>query len=265
MSSQDPNAMIQQNIKDQVATLTINRPKQLNALNQELVVELSNEVKRLEQYEQVKIVKIEGAGDKAFVAGADIEQMKDMNSQDAKLFSYKGQRVFMDMERSDKIYIACVKGFALGGGCELALACDLVYASDKAKFGLPEVTLGLIPGFGGTQRLSRRIGMTKAKELIFTGKMITADAAEKLGMINRVFVHETFDRSVDENIATILKNGPFALKEAKRALTEGEDKEPEDAFEVEKQHFAFCFSSPQSKEGMSAFLEKRKPNWNQDK
>ncbi|MCB0271861.1 MAG: enoyl-CoA hydratase/isomerase family protein [Bdellovibrionales bacterium] len=244
-----------------VATLTINRPESLNALHQELIIEFSNTLKSLQNDQTVRVVKVCGAGDKAFVAGADISQMKDMDSQDAKLFSYKGQHLFSDIEASDKIFIACVKGFALGGGCELALACDLIYASDKAKFGLPEVTLGLIPGFGGTQRLSRMVGALKAKELIYTGKMISAQEAFSLGMVNQVFLHETFDRSVDEVASAILKNGPFAVRRAKQAIVEGQNLKMSEALEVEKQHFAFCFSSPQSKEGMNAFLEKRKPNW----
>lgn len=244
-----------------VATITIDRPKSLNALNQDVIIELSNKVKTIANDEEVQIVKVTGSGDKAFVAGADIAGMQTMDSQDAKLFSYKGQHLFSDIEACDKIFIACVKGFALGGGCELALACDLIYASEKAKFGLPEVSLGLIPGFGGTQRLSRLVGHLKAKELIYTGRMITADEALKIGMVNQVFVHETFDRNVDQIINEILKNGPFALRQAKKAIIQGQEKEMNDAMEVEKQHFAFCFSSPQSKEGMGAFLEKRSPDW----
>ncbi|MCB1198914.1 MAG: enoyl-CoA hydratase/isomerase family protein [Deltaproteobacteria bacterium] len=246
-----------------VATLTIDRPESLNALNQDVIIELSNKVKTIAQDEEIQVVKVCGGGEKAFVAGADIAEMQSMDSQDAKLFSYKGQHLFSDIEASSKIFIACVKGFALGGGCELAMACDLIYASDKANFGLPEVSLGLIPGFGGTQRLSRLVGHLKAKELIYTGKMISAEKAQAVGLVNQVFLHETFDRNVDEIVNSILKNGPFAIGQAKKAIMQGQEKEMNDALEVEKQQFAFCFSSPQSKEGMRAFLEKRKPNWKQ--
>lgn len=254
-------AVVEFSQEGSVATLTINRPESLNALNQEILTEFSNHLKTIALSTSIYLVKVTGSGDKAFVAGADIASMQTMNSQDARLFSYKGQQLMDSIEKNEKIFIACVKGFALGGGCELAMACDLVYASDKAKFGLPEVSLGLIPGFGGTQRLQRLVGIQKARELIYTGKMFSSTDAHKMGLVNDVFVHESYDRQVDEVISQILKNSPFALKEAKRALIEGQEKLLHDACEVEKQHFAFCFSSPQSKEGISAFLEKRKPNW----
>jgi len=252
--------MIDLSLQGPVATLMINRPKSLNALNREVIETLSKTIAEIEDLKNVRVVKVCGAGDKAFVAGADISAMKGMSPEDASSFAQTGQDVFMKMGKARAIYIACVQGFALGGGCELALACDLIFASPQAVFGLPEVSLGLIPGFGGTQRLSRLIGISKAKELILTGQKIKAAEALSLGLVNQVF-EENFDENIDAFIGRILKQGPHACAFAKQAIEQGFEKDLDQAMHVEQKIFAQCFEGQESQVGIEAFLNKEKPNW----
>ena len=248
-------------IQEKVATLTVNRPEALNALNMDVLKGLHDHLLEIGRNDLISIIKIVGSGDKAFVAGADIVGMKEMSPVQAEEFASYGQRTFRMLETSKKITVAVVQGFALGGGCELAMACDLIYASRKAKFGQPEVNLGVIPGFGGTQRLSRLVGIQKARELIFTGRVISADEAKSMGLVAQVFEHEELDNEIAKLIQELSTKGPYALMQAKKALRLGQDMDLNRACQMEKELFAMCFSHPDQKEGMTAFLEKRKPTW----
>ena len=245
-------------IADHIATITIDRPESLNALNAAVLTELSIAVADLEGHDEVGLVVLTGSG-KAFVAGADISEMAGMDSCDAAAFAEYGGNVGRAIEESSKAYIAAVNGFALGGGCELALACDFIYASSKAKLGQPEVKLGVIPGFGGTQRLARRVGVAKAKELIFTGEIIGADEALRIGLVDKVVEPEQLIEAVNETAAKILANGPLAVAAAKQVIHEGLSMTLEQGNRLEQLSFANLFSTDDQSEGMSAFLEKRKP------
>ncbi len=245
-------------IADHIATVTINRPDALNALSPQLLTELSIAVAELEGHDEVGIVVLTGAG-KAFVAGADIAEMQGMDSVDAAAFAEYGGNVGRAIEESGKAYIAAVNGFALGGGCELALACDFIYASAKAKLGQPEVKLGVIPGFGGTQRLARRVGVAKAKELIFTGDIIAADEALRIGLVDKVVEPEALMETVSTTAKKILANGPLAVAAAKRTIHEGLSMTLEQGNRLEQLAFANLFSTDDQSEGMAAFLEKREP------
>ncbi len=246
--------------KDGIATVEINRPEALNALNDELLSEIEGCVKDLEKDPAIRIMILTGAG-KAFVAGADISKMRGYNSSEAFQFSESGQRVFDTIQNSDIISIAAINGFALGGGLELALSCDIRLASTNAKVGLPEVSLGLIPGFGGTQRLSRLAGIGKANELILTGDMISADEAHHAGIVNKVVSPEELLTSANTLAVSIMKKGPNAVKTAKRVTREGFDKTLSDGLELERKKFGELFETKETKEGLSAFVEKRKPNF----
>jgi enoyl-CoA hydratase len=239
-----------------VALITINRPDKLNALNREVLSSLFDALHGLQREGGVRAAIITGAGEKAFVAGADIGEMRAMTVPEAKAMSDLGHRVGELMESLPFVIIAAVNGFALGGGTELAMACDLVYASDRAKFGQPEVNLGVIPGFGGTQRLARRVGAGKARELVYTGDMIDAVEAHRIGLCEAVVPHGTvveYARGVAKKIAS---KGPFAIAQAKVAMRRG-DPQLAAANELEAQAFAVCFGTTDQKEGMSAFVEKR--------
>jgi len=238
-----------------IATITINRPDKLNALNRAV---LQGVEKRLGQARDAgaRCVIMTGAG-KAFVAGADISAMQDMGPGEARDFSELGHRVGHAMEAQPYPIIAAINGFALGGGCELALACDFAYASTKAKLGQPETKLGVIPGFGGTQRLLRRVGVAMARELVYTGKMIGAGDALRIGLVNEVHEPEALMPAVHKAAAMICANGPVAIDLAKKAILKGRDKALSDANRLEAAAFGRCFESPQQKEGMAAFLEKR--------
>ena len=245
-------------IADSVATLTINRPESLNSLNSELLSELECAFYELDGNPSVKVVIVTGAGEKAFVAGADIKEMADMDSFQAHAFAQKGQRVMLSIEKMRKPAIACVNGFALGGGLELALACDFIYASAKAKIGFPEVTLGIMPGFGGTQNLARLIGPNRAKELIFSGRIITADKALAWGIVNEICPPEELATKTMGVAATIASTGPLGVGYAKDAITNGLDMAKEDGFRYEASLFGVLFATDDQKEGMGAFVEKRK-------
>jgi enoyl-CoA hydratase len=247
-------------IKDKVGIIKINRPEALNALNTETLQELSKAISDLNESDQVRVVIITGEG-KAFVAGADIAEMKDMSREEAQAFSQKGQKVFDLIAKTEKPVIAGINGFALGGGCELALACDIRIASDKAKLGQPEVNLGVIPGFAGTQRLSRLVGVAKAKEMIFTGDMVDAQAAHSMGLVNQVVPGDQVMNVSMELANKIASKGPTAVKFSKKVIDEGIHRSLDDGSALERNWFAECFASGEAKEGMTAFLEKRKPNW----
>lgn len=247
-------------IKDNIGILKMNRPNALNALNSEMLKELDTAVLSMGENDQVRVVIITGEG-KAFVAGADIAEMKDMSKDQALEFSKKGQSILDRIALLDKPVIAGVNGFALGGGCELAMACDIRVASDKAKMGQPEVNLGIIPGFAGTQRLSRLVGIAKAKELIFTADMIDAQAALSIGLVNQVVPADQLMNVCMEMASKIASKGPTAVKMAKKAVNQGIDMSLTDGNRLEGVLFSNCFPDGEAKEGMSAFLEKRKPNW----
>ena len=241
-----------------VGTLTINRPDKLNALSQEVLSDLRAAVEALSENDQVWAAVITGTG-KAFVAGADIAAMKNMTEAEGLEFGALGHEVFAAIESLRCPVIAAVNGFALGGGCELALACDLIYASSKAKFGQPEVNLGIIPGFGGTQRLPRRVGSSAARELIYTGKMINADEALRLGLANAVFEPDELLAAATKTAAEIASKGPLAVAAAKRLIRDGVDVPLPDANRLEQAAFGDAFGTEDQSEGMSAFLEKRPP------
>jgi enoyl-CoA hydratase len=244
-----------------IAVLTINRPKVLNALNGETLRELRHALREVEEEKDVRAVIITGGGDKAFVAGADVAEMKAMNPAKAHVFSRLGHDVLGMIENLTKPVIAAVNGFALGGGLEIALACDFIYASEGAQLGLPEVTLGIFPGFGGTQRLPRLIGTGRAKELIFTGKMIDAHQAHAMGIVNQVFPPDQLMEEVTKTARTIARNGPIAVSMVKDVVNTGYDEGREEGEAIEITAWANSFATHDQKEGMGAFLEKRKPQF----
>lgn len=246
-------------IKDGVALLKVNRPKALNALNSETLDELKKAAEELEINPEVKVIIVTGEGDKAFVAGADIVEMKDMDPVQGMEFSRKGHEAFSKLENMGKVVIAAVNGYALGGGFELALACDIIYASDKARFGFPEVTLGIHPGFGGTQRTARLIGLAKAKELIFTGKMITAQEAFSMGLINKVVPQDELMKEAFSLAETIKSCGLVAIRLAKECVNKSLSLGINEGLKLEASNFGLCFGTKDQKEGMTAFVEKRKP------
>ena len=247
-----------------IGTISINRPKALNALNRETLHEFDAAFQDLEQNAAVKVIILTGAGERAFVAGADILEMKDMGCLEATRWSEFGHATLDRIEESAKTVIAAVNGFALGGGTEIALACDFIFASESAKFGLPEVTLGVFPGFGGTQRLPRLIGKGKAKELILTGAMISAEEAKNLGLVNRVFPAESLMDETRKVAQKISANGPLAVQLAKSAIDKGYDLDLKAGCHLEALTFGACFATTDQKEGMTAFVEKRKPEFTGD-
>lgn len=240
-----------------VAILSINRPQALNALSIEVLKELDTALINLEKDNDVFVIIITGEG-KAFVAGADIGEMKDMSPEKAREFAMLGSSIFRRIELMDKVVIAAVNGFALGGGCELAICCDILLAGEKAKFGQPEVGLGITPGFAATQRLSKIVGIKKAKELIFTGAMIGAEEAGRIGLVNHVFPQEELMSKALELAKTIALKGQIAVKYAKSAINRGTEADMDTGNAMETELFALCFANEDQKEGMTAFLEKRK-------
>jgi enoyl-CoA hydratase len=240
-----------------VTTLTLNRPDKLNALNAELLAELAAAVVDLGARPDVRCAIVTGAGEKAFAAGADIAAMSEMTPAEARRFAEVGHRVGAALEALAVPVIAAVNGFALGGGCELALACDFIYASDKARFAQPEVNLGVIPGFGGTQRLARRVGDARARELCMTGDMVSAEEALRLGIVNAVVPHAELLPRAREVAKKIATKGPLAIGAVKRVILRGADVPLPTANELEATAFASLFGSADQREGMRAFLEKR--------
>ena len=244
-----------------VALITLNRPDKLNSLTAELLGELDAVLASLTSAtgaEAVACAILTGAGDKAFAAGADIASMLPMSTEQGRAFSELGHRVCSRMERAPFPVIGAVNGFALGGGCEIALACDFIYASDKAKLGQPEVNLGIIPGFGGTQRLARRVGIGRARELCYTGDIIAADEALRIGLVNVVAPHAELLGKARETAAKIAGKGRIAIAQCKRVLYTGADVSLDVANALETQSFAMLFGTEDRAEGMKAFVEKRK-------
>ena len=240
-----------------VALLLIDRPQQLNALNQATLTELESALNALEQDDAVRVIILSGAGNKAFVAGADINEMTGFGPLVAAEFARQGQKILASIAGLSKPVIAAVNGYALGGGFELALACDFIYAAEGAKFGLPETTLGIMPGFGGTQKLSRLVGANIARELIFTGTMIDAGRAAELGIVNRVVPADELLDTVRQTAKTIIANGGIGVALAKEAIGKGLDMPLGEALAFEGNLFALLFSTEDQKEGMRAFVEKR--------
>jgi enoyl-CoA hydratase len=241
-----------------VVTLTVNRPQALNALNREVLTELGAALYQLEYDAAAKVIVLTGAGEKAFVAGADIKEMAAMTACEGHQFGRKGQQVMLAMQKMKTPVIAAGNGCALGGGLELALGCDFIYASTNAKLGFPEVTLGIMPGFGGTQNLARRIGTGKANEMIFTGRMITAEKAKAWGIVNETFSPEELLAKTRETAAAIAGVGPLGVAYAKDAIANGINMTKEDGFRYEASLFGVLFASADQKEGMAAFVDKRK-------
>jgi enoyl-CoA hydratase len=244
-----------------IATITFNRPKALNALNQALLNELSQALDEVAADESIRVLILTGGGDKAFVAGADIGELATFSTLQAKHFSKAGHAIIAKLQDLPIAVIAAVNGFALGGGSEIALACDFIYAADTAKFGLPEINLGLIPGFGGTQRLPRLIGANRAKELIFTGKMLTAAEAVQVGLVNKVVPAAALVEEVLKTAKDIANKGKVSLRAVKQAVNQGLNVDLTTGCHIEIDAFALCFASPDATEGTSAFREKRKPEF----
>jgi enoyl-CoA hydratase len=248
-------------VKEGIATITFNRPEILNALNEEALKEFSHALDEIYANEDIRALILTGAGEKSFIAGADIKQFLTFQTLKAKSFSEMGRVLMNKLHELPIPVIAAVNGFALGGGCEVALACDFIYASENAMFGLPEITLGIIPGFGGTQRLPRLVGEGMAKELIFTGKMISAQEAKSIGLANKVCSQEQLMDEVNKTAETIASKGKVSLRAAKQAINNGMNVVLSTGCRIEIDAFALCFTSPDAKEGASAFLEKRTPDF----
>lgn len=240
-----------------IATLTVNRPKVLNALNSEVVQELECALYELELEAAVRAVVVTGSGDKAFVAGADIREMSEFSAFEAHEFSRRGQRLMLQINRMRTPVIAAVNGYALGGGLELALACDFIYASENAKFGFPEVGLGILPGFGGTQNLARLIGPARANELVFSGRIIAAAKALSWGIVNELCAPEDLLPMALATAGEIAAKGAQGVAYAKDAIASGLSMSKEDGFRYEASLFGVLFATDDQREGMGAFLEKR--------
>jgi len=245
--------------EDQISIITINRPQSLNALNSKTIQELSHLFQELNRDQDVRVIILTGSGEKSFVAGADIKEFSDFGTAAAEDLARNGQKIlFNTIENMSKPVIAAVNGFALGGGLELAMSCHIRYASENAKLGLPEVTLGLIPGYGGTQRLPKLVGKGWANELIFSAKMIPAEKAKAIGLVNEVFsLEELLPKSL-ELAKIISRNSPMGISKAISAINQSDT---QNGFETEIKYFGELFEMDDKKEGVAAFLEKRKPSF----
>lgn len=246
--------------KDGIGTIKINRPDALNALNKDILHELSVAVDELEKDKNVKVAVLTGEG-KAFIAGADIKQMKDMSSLEAKEFAEIGHNLLMKIENSRLPFIASVNGYALGGGCEVMMACDICIASAGAKIGQPEINLGIHPGFGGTQRLPRLVGRAKAKELILTGDNLGAEEALRIGLVNKVVEDDKLAEETEKLAQKIASKSSVQTAFIKSLVNKGADIDLHSACSLEISYFSSSFSTKDQKEGMAAFLEKRKPEF----
>ncbi|MCW3169271.1 enoyl-CoA hydratase-related protein [Chryseobacterium sp. 09-1422] len=245
--------------EDKTAIVTINRPESLNALNAQTINEISSALDELASDNKIRVIILTGSGEKSFVAGADIKEFSDFNQEKAEELARNGQTIlFNKIENLSKPVIAAVNGFALGGGLELAMACHIRYTSENAKLGLPEVTLGLIPGYGGTQRLPKLVGKGIANELIFSAKMISAQKAKEIGLVNEVYPIEELLNKTKELASTIARNSPMAISKAINATNLSDTNK---GFETEIKYFGELFEMEDKKEGVSAFLEKRKPSF----
>lgn len=247
--------------ENRIATVTINRPKSLNALNKDTLEEIVKCFETIAKDDGIGAVIITGSGEKAFIAGADISYMQSLTAHEAKCFGELGHKAMHSIEVAPQPVIAAVNGFALGGGCELALSCDMRIGSDNAKFGQPEVNLGVTPGFGGTQRLPRLIGKGLAAELLYTGNIIDAKEAERIGLINRVVPQEELMGACRDIAKTICSKGPVAVRLCKEAVNNGMEMDVARGCNYEADLFALCFAGEEQTEGMSAFLEKRSPKF----
>ena len=245
--------------QDAITIMKVSAPKSLNALNSTILREIGDFVEHLD--ETTRVLIITGDGEKAFVAGADISEMAHLNEKEGYEFSKLGAKVFRRIETLPIPVIAAVNGFALGGGCELAMACDIRIASNKAKFGQPEVGLGITPGFSGTYRLAKLVGQGMAKEMIFTGKAIRADEALRIGLVNAIYEPEELMGKAIEMAQKMVANAPLAIMYAKHCINESYDLCADDAVELENVDFGKCFATADQKEGMAAFLEKRQVNF----
>jgi len=254
-------SVIQTHHTNNILIVTISRPESMNALNAEVLDGLDKIIQEVYQNDTIKGIILTGAGEKAFVAGADIKELASLNKEQAFALAQKGQKLFASIENCPKPVIAAVNGFALGGGCELAMACHIRIASENSKFGQPEVNLGIIPGYGGTQRLTQLVGRGKALELIMTGDMITAEEAKALGVVNQVVAthNELMELSV-KMLNKILSKGPVAISNVIKSVNAGFVFEAS-GYRAEAENFAACTLTHDFKEGTTAFLEKRKPNF----
>lgn len=245
---------------ESICIVKINNPKSLNSLNAEVLSELECAFDQIKNDEEISVVILTGEG-KAFVAGADIAYMKNLNASEAKKFGEDGSRIFRKIETLDKVVIAAVNGFALGGGCELSMSCDIRIASTKAKFGQPEVGLGITPGFSGTQRLPRLVGLGVAKELIYTGNIIDAQEAYRIGLVNKVAEPDILMEEALSMAKKISSNSKVAVKYSKEAINTGIETDIETGIKYESNIFGLCFAADDQKEGMTAFIEKRHANF----
>jgi len=243
--------------KEKLAEVTINRADKLNTLNIQTVIELINVFEDLREDENIRVITLTGAGEKAFAAGADIEELKRLDMKEGKAFSERGNRMCNLIENLGKPVIAVVNGFALGGGCELAMACTLRIASDKAKMGQPEVNLGTIPGYGGTQRIARLLPRGVAMELLITGRVIGAEEALRLGLVNKVAPADQLDKEVEKMVNLLLSKPPFAVRGCIEAVNRGADLTLREGCRIEEDLFGMTCGTRDMEEGMSAFLEKR--------
>lgn len=249
------------NTANGIATITINRPQKLNALNKATITELHNAFKTLESDKNIKVILLTGSGEKAFVAGADISEFANFSAEEGVLLARKGQEILFDfIENLSTPVIAAINGFALGGGLELAMSCHFRVASDNAKMGLPEVSLGVIPGYGGTQRLPQLVGKGKAMEMIMTAGMISAEEAKQYGLVNHITTHDELLGFATKIAEKIMKNSPVAIASAIKAVNANFDVS-KNGFDVEIEAFGNCFATDDFTEGTTAFLEKRKPNF----
>ena len=247
--------------KDRIAYVTINRPEKLNALNAQAKIELKDVFTKIKNDENLDVVIITGSGEKSFVAGTDIQELTELNIESGKLFSEKGQELFNLIENLGKPVIAAINGYALGGGCELALACHIRIATENVKFGQPEVNLGIIPGYGGTQRLARLIGKGRAMEMILTGNQIDAQEALHIGLVNKVVPSGELKTTAETMARTIISRGQIAIRMCLKAVNITEETNLSDGQELEATLFGLCCGTNDFKEGTKAFLEKRKPNF----
>ncbi|RMD93266.1 MAG: enoyl-CoA hydratase [Calditrichaeota bacterium] len=248
-------------VKNKIAYLTINRPQVLNALNWKTMQELRTAFEQVKEDDQAGGIILTGAGEKSFVAGADIKELATKDPVGAKEFSLASQEILHSIEHFPKPVIAAINGYCLGGGCELAMACHMRIASENAKLGQPEVNLGIIPGNGGTQRLPRLVGKGRALELILTGKMIDAQEAYRIGLVNRVVPQDQLIATAEQILQEIFSKGPVAIKLALEAVTHGLEMPLEEGIQLESNLFGLCFSTEDMKEGTQAFIEKRKPQF----
>jgi len=244
-----------------IAIIKFNRPKALNAINPDVLAEVNQALDKIESEGVAKVLILTGEGDKAFIAGADIGHMANFSPLQGREFSLKGQELLFRLEALSMPVIACVNGFALGGGTETAMACDFIYASEKAKFGQPEINLGIIPGFGGTQRLSRLVGKAMAKELCMTGVIISAQEAKEIGLVNKVFPADALWEETMKTAKLMASKGKVSMKAVKNCIDRGFEVDLHAGNTIEADQFALCTASPDAKEGMTAFLEKRKPDF----